>query len=66
MPKEVATLGAAGEVVVDGEADHCGICNVNVGSKVYRASENLLIDVMKYAPRRIAETSQPGRCPPWI
>lgn len=62
MPRRLCTWTDAAwrsvtddEIVLDGEASHTDICNLNSKSKVYSAIANLLKQAIETGPGRIAE-----------
>ncbi|KAK4143117.1 uncharacterized protein C8A04DRAFT_29133 [Dichotomopilus funicola] len=56
----IGTLKASHETVVGSDADHLDICKVSVNSKAYQVVEKFFEEVMRDAPRRLAEARQPG------
>ncbi|KAG8667969.1 hypothetical protein FPOAC2_13183 [Fusarium poae] len=63
VPQSLGTLKVRGERSIDSESDHINICNVSMISKLYKACQDLVRDVMKRAPRRIAENDRPYEIP---
>lgn len=59
MPKSIGVLGAKTETPVESDADHINVCKVSIKSRVYKACETLLKEVMAEAPKRIFEAVKP-------
>ncbi|KAJ4402238.1 hypothetical protein N0V85_005348 [Neurospora sp. IMI 360204] len=54
-------LKSAKEIEIDSRSNHMDVCNVRVGSDLYKKCLKLLRDIMEEAPERIAEETKPSK-----
>ncbi|KAI0396025.1 hypothetical protein F5Y17DRAFT_465366 [Xylariaceae sp. FL0594] len=59
----MGVINATIETVIGCDLDHYDICKVSPDSELYQACRRLIIDVLRVAPRRISEASQPYAIP---
>ncbi|KAL6895043.1 hypothetical protein GGI43DRAFT_424491 [Trichoderma evansii] len=59
VPQQLSRLGIAGEQLVDSQSNHARVCDIDVTGDVYSKIQVLLSDIMRTAPEKIAQMSEP-------